>query len=106
MLIAKCWRSATKKESLLSLWGQIVESLKFYTQISKMNVNTCHSRLQFFQVQLKCDKFLRKDYLLIHKNISTTIASCDLNYGIKNRLLICAGDKNQMRYSVKVREQV
>jgi hypothetical protein len=44
------------------------------------------------------EKFSRKDYLLLHDDISTATASRDLEYGVKQNIIKQDGSKNQARY--------
>jgi Fic family protein len=97
--LSECDKEGESTGFIEFMGEQILESLKLYTQNTKTYVNTPEQRLIFFQAQLKCDWFSRKDYLLIHKDISTATASRDLNFGIKQGLLIYKGNKNQTYYS-------
>jgi hypothetical protein len=98
-VLAQCDKQGESTMFIEFMGAQILESLKLYTKNTKTQVNTPELRLKFAQTRLKQDCFSRKDYLLIHKDISTSTASRDLHTGIKQGILICSGDKNQTYYS-------
>jgi hypothetical protein len=71
--------------------------LSFQKQTTR--VSGPKERLAFARFKLGLKKFSRKDYLLIHDDISTATASRDLEYGVKHNLIEQDGIKNQTRYS-------
>jgi len=81
---------------------QILKALEFYNYNTLSQVNTPILRLEFSRIELKQNWFSRKDYILIHKDISTATASRDLNFGVRKNILIYQGDKNQTYYKFKV----
>ncbi len=54
-------------------------------------------RIQYFYT-LHQQSFTRKDYMLIHKNISTTTASRDLDLGVERGFFEKRGNNNQTKY--------
>jgi hypothetical protein len=54
-------------------------------------------RIRYFY-NLGLSGFTRKDYMLVHKNISTTTASRDLELGVDIGLYIKRGMNNQTTY--------
>lgn len=77
---------------------QILGALQQYTAIATTAVNTPESRLEFAVKTLKDTWFSRKDYLQLHKDISTATASRDLVHGVKTAMLSKRGEANQVRY--------
>lgn len=77
---------------------QILSSLKFYSQNIVSNINNLESRLNYAKENFKETLFTRKDYILLHKNISTSTASRDLKDGITQQLLIKTGENNRTLY--------
>jgi Fic family protein len=56
------------------------------------------ARLLFASKELSSRWFSRKDYLSVHKDISTATASRDLLFGIEKKVLKHQGNKNQSLY--------
>ncbi|MCC8369335.1 MAG: palindromic element RPE3 domain-containing protein [Rickettsia endosymbiont of Oxypoda opaca] len=83
---------------------QILEALKLYTNDATPNANTASSRIEIAKINLSNKWFSRKDYILIHKDMSTATASRDLSFGIEQGILICRGIKNQTYYKFKEKE--
>ncbi|WP_341789312.1 Fic family protein [Rickettsia endosymbiont of Polydrusus tereticollis] len=83
---------------------QILEALKLYTNDATPNANTASSRIEIAKINLSNKWFSRKDYILIHKDMSTATASRDLSFGIEQGILICKGIKNQTYYKFKEKE--
>lgn len=80
---------------------QILEALKLYTNNAVPETNTPLSRIETAKINLADKWFVRKDYLVIHKDISTATASRDLSFGLQQGILIAKGDKNQTYYKFK-----
>jgi Fic family protein len=76
----------------------IFESLISYGKETFARPNDPLSRLTYAQQNLSKDWFGRKDYLAIHPDISMPTASRDLTFGLKNKILVSSGEKNQVRY--------
>ncbi|WP_375326504.1 Fic family protein [Candidatus Tisiphia endosymbiont of Nemotelus uliginosus] len=77
---------------------QILEALKLYTNNAIPEANTPLSRIEIAKITLVDKWFSRKDYIVIHKDISTATASRDLTFGLEQGMLSCKGDKNQTYY--------
>jgi Fic family protein len=77
---------------------QILNALKRYTSDMRSTIQDPASRLQYAQQKLAAQWFSRKDYLNLHKDISTATASRDLVYGVENGMLQKRGEKNQIQY--------
>ncbi|CAK6515457.1 Fic family protein [Rickettsia helvetica] len=77
---------------------KIVTALRLYSNNITYEASTPLSRMEFAKVNLIDKWFSRKDYINVHKNISTATASRDLLYGLEHKLLISKGDKNQSCY--------
>lgn len=79
----------------------IHQSLIDYSTTISSVIQDQNSRLFYAKFNLRKTWFSRKDYLLLHKNISSATASRDLLEGVKEGILINKGEKNQMLYSFK-----
>jgi Fic family protein len=77
---------------------QILISLNKYTKSTTSMVADPETRIQYAKNKLGMNWFSRKNYMEIHKNISTSTASRDLQYGHEKGFLIKLGEKNQIRY--------
>jgi Fic family protein len=82
---------------VFSLEQILAALLSFQKQTTR--VGSPEERLVFARFKLGLKKFSRKDYLLIHDDISTATASRDLEYGVKHNLIEQSGIKNQAQYS-------
>ncbi|KJW02695.1 hypothetical protein REIP_0709 [Rickettsia endosymbiont of Ixodes pacificus] len=80
------------------MFDKIVAALRLYSNNITYEANTPLSRMEFAKVNLIDKWFSRKDYINVHKNISTATASRDLLYGLEHKFLISKGDKNQTYY--------
>ena len=96
--LAKCDSAGESTVFIEFMTTQILEALKMYNSNNISQINTPISRLEFTKIILKQDWFSRKDYQLIHKEISTATASRDLNFGLQAGILIYKGTKNQTYY--------
>jgi Fic family protein len=76
---------------------QILITLKMYTETITSQINTVAERLNYAKEYLK-DWFTRKDYIILHKDISSATASRDLKEGIKKNVLFKMGELNQVKY--------
>lgn len=76
----------------------ISQALKNYSQTAKPIPQDYLSRLHFAKNHISQEWFSRKDYLEIHKNISSATASRDLLLGLQNKVLKSQGQKNQAKY--------
>lgn len=56
------------------------------------------TRLNYAKSKFKSIWFSRKDYIQVHKNISTATASRDLTHGVESLILEKVGDKNKTQY--------
>ena len=69
-----------------------------YNENILSNVNTPTMRLEYARDYFINKSFSRKEYILLHKNISTATASRDLKYALDQKKLQRIGDKNQSIY--------
>jgi Fic family protein len=77
---------------------QILYALKIYAKTTLPTVIDSKTRIHYTKTRLSGRWFSRKEYLELHKNISSATASRDLLYGLKNSILKKKGEKNQARY--------
>jgi Fic family protein len=76
----------------------IYQALVDYKKTANPQPMDAFARLTYARALLPQDGFSRKDYLLVHKDMSTATASRDLTFGIQQGLLSAVGNKNQIRY--------
>jgi len=76
---------------------QILITLKLYTETITSQINTVAERLNYAKEYLK-DWFTRKEYIILHKDISSATASRDLKEGIEKNVLFKKGRFNQAKY--------
>ena len=77
----------------------ILKTLREYSIDAISTPQDHKSRLQYAQKQMSINSFSRKDYILLHKNISSATASRDLKWGLENNILNSTGKNNQTKYS-------
>lgn len=98
-VLAACDQSGDSTLFIEFSLDQILASLKEYTQSTQTSVRDTKSRLDFARAKMTQEWFSRKDYLELHKNISTATASRDLLQGVDEGILQKQGKNNQVRYS-------
>ena len=76
----------------------ILKSLKIFSMQDVKNINTLDFRLEYAFQKISINWFSRKQYMHIHKSISTATASRDLLQGVEKKLLIKKGYYNQVKY--------
>lgn len=97
-ILAKCDSAGESTLFIEFMATQILEALKLYNNSTVSQINTPISRLEYSKIKLKQNWFSRKDYKSIHKEISTSTASRDLNFGLQQGILMYKGTKNQTYY--------
>ncbi|HJD59195.1 MAG TPA: Fic family protein [Rickettsia endosymbiont of Omalisus fontisbellaquei] len=97
-VLSKCDKLGESTLFIEFMLDQIVTALRLYSNNIVYEASTPLARMEFAKVNLMDKWFSRKDYISVHKNISTATASRDLLYGLENKLLISKGDKNQTYY--------
>ena len=98
-VLAACDQSGDSTLFIEFSLDQILASLKEYNQSTQTSVRDTKSRLDFARAKMTQEWFSRKDYLELHKNISTATASRDLLQGVDEGILQKKGKNNQVRYS-------
>ena len=96
-ILGQCDREGKSTRFILFSLEQILAALKSFQQ-ETTRVRGPKERLDFARFKLGLKKFSRKDYLLLHDDISTATASRDLEYGVKQNIIKQDGSKNQARY--------
>ena len=81
--------------------GLILESLNKYGKHISIKPRDAIDRLEYVKEIFKTVEFSRKDYRLIHQDISQPTASRDLLYGIERGILKKIGSHNQTIYRFK-----
>ncbi|MEY4463472.1 MAG: hypothetical protein RLZZ81_443 [Pseudomonadota bacterium] len=97
-VLSKCDKLGESTLFIEFMLDQIVTALRLYSNNVTYEASTPLARMEFAKVNLIDKWFSRKDYISVHKNISTATASRDLLYGLEHKLLISKGDKNQTYY--------
>lgn len=92
----KAGKSTLFIEFILSIIKQTLED--YFKDIKETNI-TVTDRLECAKEFFKKSSFSRKDYMLIHKTISSATASRDLKVGLDQGSLSKSGDKNHTKYS-------
>jgi Fic family protein len=77
---------------------QIFNALKTYTKTTLTAVVDSETRIDYAKSKLSKKWFSRKEYLELHKNISSATASRDLLYGLEKDILEKRGERNQVKY--------
>lgn len=98
-ILAACDKQGESTLFIEFMLNIILETLGEYSK-NAVSLNSDHkSRLEHSHQLLQKDLFSRKDYILSHKNISTSTASRDLKWGLENKILQAEGSNNQIKYS-------
>lgn len=82
----------------------ILKTLKEYSKNIVLPNSDHKLRLEYSYKLLKDKLFSRKDYILVHKDISTATASRDLKWGVENKILDMKGSNNQIKYIYQNRQ--
>ena len=102
-VLGECDRAGDSTEFIEFSMLQILNALKSYNKPENINKLDAESRLHYAMNKLHNSWFSRKDYALVHSDISSATASRDLLFGIKNKILDKKGEKNQAVYKFKSR---
>lgn len=97
-VLAACDKSAESTLFIEYSLKQILSALKLYTQFAVSPIQDFRSRLAHIKNVCGDSWFTRKEYLAVHKNISSATASRDLVQGVKGGILIKKGERNQVVY--------
>lgn len=77
---------------------QILATLKEYTVSATSQIVHPNDRLEYARDRVEDEWFSRKQYINVHKDISSATASRDLALGLEKKVLTKKGSKNQVRY--------
>lgn len=80
---------------------QILKALEQFNNQTVSSVKDAEARLNFAFTHFGNQWFSRKNYMLLHKDISPATASRDLIEAVQQGILIKEGKKNQTRYRFK-----
>lgn len=97
-VLSKCDAVGNSTLFIEFMLNQILSSLQIYSSNIVSEINDPESRILYAQQYFKMSWFSRKQYILLHKNISSATASRDLKQGILDGHLISNGTKNQTLY--------
>lgn len=101
-VLSKCDKLGESTLFIEFMLDQILAALKLYSNNIIYEANSPLSRIEFTKTALTNKWFTRKDYIAVHKNISTATASRVLAYGLEQGILMSKGEKNQVCYKFKV----
>jgi len=96
--LAACDKAAESTIFIEFCLTHILEALQLYTQSARSPVQDFHSRLLSVQDTFGNNWFTRKEYLSLHKDISSATASRDLITGVTEGILKKKGERNQVMY--------
>lgn len=97
-VLAQCDQEAESTKFIeysLQLISDVLD--EHITTVSGTPMDT-DTRLNYAKSKFKSIWFSRKDYIQVHKNISTATASRDLIHGVESMILEKVGDKNKTQY--------
>lgn len=97
-VLAECDSEAESTKFIEYSLAQILEALDEYVQTVSGKPMDPDDRMRFAKTKLNESWFSRKDYITLHKNISSATASRDLLHGVEARLLEKSGEKNKTKY--------
>jgi Fic family protein len=99
--LAECDKAGDSTVFIEFALEQTLIALKNYTNSTNLKTPDPLSRLQYAKDAFKNTWFSRKDYLDLHKTISTASASRDLLKGLQEGLLSKQGSNNFVKYQFK-----
>lgn len=99
LVLEKCDKAGKSTMFIEFMLLIIKQTLEDYFKDIKDATITVSDRLNSAKGSFKNGLFSRKDYMLIHKTISSATASRDLKVGLDQGLLSKSGDKNNTRYN-------
>jgi Fic family protein len=105
-ILGQCDKEGESTKFIVFSLEQILAALIAFQADSIEPVEGPEGRLNIARIKLGSKWFSRRDYLHIHKDISTATASRDINYGLQNEILRQKGMKNQARYFFIVNENL
>ncbi len=97
-VLAQCDKEAESTKFIeysLQLISDVLD--EHITTVSGTPMDT-DTRLNYAKSKFKSIWFSRKDYIQVHKNISTATASRDLTHGVESMILEKVGHKNKTQY--------
>lgn len=97
-VLSQCDEAANSTAFIEFSLDQILAALRFYSDSIISRVIDVDSRLEYAKEKYQKDWFTRKDYISLHKNISTSTASRDLLKGVESGILLKKGKMNQVKY--------
>ncbi|AIL13462.1 cell filamentation protein Fic [Candidatus Paracaedimonas acanthamoebae] len=97
-VLAECDQEGASTKFIEFSLKLVLEALQQYRNITSPTVNDSRSRLEYAKDKLSDAWFLRKDYMDIFKDVSTSTASRDLLLGVEENILKKRGTKNQTSY--------
>lgn len=98
-VLGRCDKKGDSTEFIIFMLKIIWQTLNDFILEAKPLTQTPELRLEAAKNQFKDSLFSRKQYLALHKDISTATASRDLLLGIKKDLLKKEGEKALTKYS-------
>ncbi|PCH55171.1 MAG: cell filamentation protein Fic [Legionellales bacterium] len=97
-VLQKCDHAGNSTAFIEYTLQQILTVLQQYTNTASTQVIGSQQRLEYAREHFTDQWLTRKQYLGLHKNISTATASRDLSQGIQQGMLIKQGSNNKVCY--------
>jgi Fic family protein len=97
-VLESCDKSGSSTKFIEFSLELIYQALLEFKNQFRPKKSSANERLQLAQETFGKQGFCRKDYLSLHKDISTATASRDLANAVSNRILRMTGDKALARY--------
>lgn len=97
-ILGECDKEGNSTRFIEFSLSLILQELKSLSQSTTYSMKDAPARLQYASLEIEGAYFSRKEYQLIHKEISSSTASRDLLFGLANKILIKKGNKNQTLY--------
>lgn len=97
-VLAECDQEGASTKFIEFSLKLILEALQRYRSVTTPTVHDSRSRLDYAKDKLSGTWFSRKDYLDVFNDVSTSTASRDLLFGVKEGVLKNRSEKNQTRY--------
>ena len=98
--LSSCDKKGSTTLFIEFMLNMVLNTLKEFTNSSISPPENKETRIAYAKKHLK-KIFSRKDYMLLHKNLSSATASRDLYWALKNDLLQSRGKMNQKEYFFK-----
>ena len=97
-VLEKCDKEGASTSFIEFSLNMILQSLEDFLDVFRPKKSTASDRLRAAKEHFANDQFSRKQYMQLHKTISTATASRDLKAGIDQSLLFMEGERSMSTY--------